>query len=165
MNIRGETPADFDAIRRITEAAFAGAEHSSGTEARIIDALRATGRLSLSLVTEAGGRIAGHVAFSPVTVGGRECGWFGLGPVAVAPEDQGRGIGAALIREGLAQLRARAAAGCVVLGDPGYYRRFGFTPDPNLIFPGVPPEYFLRLVFSGPVPAGEVRYQPAFYES
>ena len=164
MRIRAETPADIPAIRRITEAAFAGAEHSSGTEARIIDALRESGRLSLSLVAEAGDRITGHAAFSPVEVGGRDCGWFGLGPVSVAPGQQRRGIGAALIHEGLEELRARGAAGCVVLGEPGYYRRFGFTQAPGLIFPGVPAEYFLALALSGPIPEGDVRYHPAFYQ-
>lgn len=165
MRIRAETPADIAEIRRITEAAFEGVAHSSGTEAGIVDALRETGTLSLSLVAEDGDRIAGHAAFSPVIIGGHEHGWFGLGPVSVAPGLQRRGIGAVLIREGLAELRARGAAGCVVLGEPGYYRRFGFIRDPGLTFPGVPPEYFLRLVLSGPVPAGEVRYQPAFYQS
>lgn len=138
MEIRFEIPADRAAIRQITQDAFAGAEHSSGTEGAIIDGLRAARTLTLSLVAEEGGQVIGHAAFSPVMIGGRDAGWFGLGPVAVRPDRQGQGAGGALIREGLARLRAMEAQGCVVLGDPGYYSRFGFAVDPNLKFEGVP---------------------------
>ncbi|MEQ9812738.1 MAG: N-acetyltransferase [Azospirillaceae bacterium] len=165
MSIRDEAPADRAVIRQIIEAAFAGTPHGSGTEGAIVDALRETGTLTVSLVAEADGQIVGHVALSPVTVAGEDVGWFGLGPVSVRPERQGQGIGGALVRAGLTRLRAQGARGCVVLGDPGYYRRFGFTHDPALRFAGAPPEYFLRLSFSGTPPAGEVIYQPAFHDA
>ncbi|REF73480.1 GNAT family N-acetyltransferase [Paracoccus versutus] len=165
MDIRLETPADAAAIRQITQEAFAGAEHSSGTEGAIIDSLRAAGTLTLSLVAEEGRQVIGHAAFSPVMIGGRDAGWFGLGPVAVRPDRQGQGAGGVLIREGLARLRGMGAQGCVVLGDPGYYRRFGFAVDPGLTFEGVPPEYFMALAFAGPPPSGAVIYHAAFYES
>lgn len=161
MILRNEQPGDADAIRNLTAAAFATAPHASGTEAVIVDALRETGALHLSLVAEEDGVVIGHAAFSPVLIGGRDCGWFGLGPVSAAPARQRSGIGAALIRRGLAHLRAEAAAGCVVLGDPGYYRRFGFAPG-GLRYPGPPPEYFLQLAFGGDAPAGVVTYAPAF---
>lgn len=163
MEIRPETMADAAAIAALTTAAFATAPHASGTEAAIVAALRDAGALSLSLVAGEGGRITGHVAFSPVTIDGRACGWFGLGPVSVAPDRQGQGIGAALIRDGLARLAAMGAKGCVLLGDPGYYRRFGFEADPGLRLPEVPPQYFLRLVLAGAPPAGIVAYHPGFY--
>ncbi len=163
--IRLEETSDADRIRDITQAAFAGAEHSSGTEGAIIDGLRSAGTLSLSLVAVQDGQIVGHVAFSPVTIAGQDHGWFGLGPVAVQPGLQGAGIGGRLIREGLARLRAGNARGCVVLGDPAYYRRFGFAVDPALTFEGVPPEYFMALAFDGAAPKGAVAYQPAFYLS
>lgn len=163
MIIRLEEANDADAIRHITQQAFAGAEHSSGTEGAIIDGLRAAGTLTLSLVAEDNGEIVGHVAFSPVTVNGRDVGWFGLGPVSVKPSLQRSGTGSRLIREGLARLRSDDAKGCVVLGDPGFYQRFGFISDPALTFEGVPPEYFMALPFIGSPPSGHAMYQPAFY--
>ena len=103
--IRPETPADAAAISALTTAAFAGAEHSDGTEAQIIERLRAANALLLSLVAERDGQILGHVAFSDVTIGGHDRGWVGLGPVSVAPGAQAGGIGSALIRAGLARLQ------------------------------------------------------------
>lgn len=136
--VRAERPGDSNAIHDVIEAAFAGATHASGTEAAIVAALRAAGVLSLSLVAEEKGKIVGHVAFSPVAVEDGAVGWFGLGPVAVRPDRQRRGIGDALIAEGLGRLKAAEAAGCVVLGDPAYYGRFGFSHDPTLSYPGAP---------------------------
>lgn len=166
MPIRLEQPGDADAIRALTTEAFATAPHSSGTEAAIVDGLRAAGALTLSLVAveddEKSGKILGHVAFSPVTIDGAERGWFGLGPVSVKPGRQRGGIGSGLIREGLRRLREMGAAGCVLLGDPGYYGRFGFANDPALVLKGVPPEYFMRLGFGAEQPAGTVRYHAAF---
>ena len=177
MPIRPEIPADHAAIRALTSAAFAGAAHSSGTEAAIVDALRDAGALSLSLVEARADRLAGHVAISPVTItvpdkedcgsagvgaDGTAAGWFGLGPVSVRPDMQGQGIGTALIREALMRLRAAGAVGCVVLGDPAYYGRFGFAPDPRLRLEGVPPNYFMVLDFGGTRPEGVVRYHAAF---
>lgn len=162
MIIRLETAADAAAIRAVTAAAFAGAVHSSGTEAAIVDALRTAGALTLSLVAEENGAICGHTAFSPVALSSGEAGWFGLGPVSVAPPRQRREIGSALIRDGLSRLAATGANGCVVLGDPAYYGRFGFISDPKLRFGTMPPAYFQRLVFRGDQPAGEVHYHDAF---
>lgn len=162
MIIRPEMAGDAPAIRAVTAAAFRDAPHSSGTEAAIVDALRDTGALTLSLVAERQGRIAGHVAFSPVTINRQAGRWFGLGPVSVEPAEQRRGIGKALIRDGLERLRDAGAEGCVVLGDPAYYRRFGFVSDPNLRYGDVPPEYFQHLSFTGSEPAGEIAYHPGF---
>lgn len=162
VNIRFETPHDIPAIREVTEAAFEKAEHSSGTEAAIVDGLRAAEALTVSLVAEAAGQVVGHVAFSPITVDGESGHWYGLGPVSVRPDWQGKGIGSQLIREGLACLTDAGGKGCVVLGDPGYYRRLGFETDPDLRLDGVPAEYFMRLVLEGPVPKGRVAYHTAF---
>jgi putative acetyltransferase len=159
--VRPERDGDERDIHQLIEEAFRGAEHSSGTEARIVDALRSAGALAVSLLAIDEG-IAGHVAISPVTIDGRDIGWFGLGPVAVLPDRQGRGIGAALIEAGLASLRAIGASGCVVLGDPSFYARFGFEPVAGLRYPGPPPEYFQALSLNGELPGGEVAYPPAF---
>ncbi len=161
--IRPERPGDDAAIAALTAEAFRDAPHSDGSEAAIVARLRADGDLALSLVAEAGGALTGHIAFSPVCIGGNSAsGWYGLGPVSVVPARQGEGIGGALIAEGFARLQAMGAKGCVVLGDPAYYGRFGFAHDPQLIYPGPPPEYFQRIVFAGEPPAGEVRYAAAF---
>ena len=89
----------------------------------------------LSLVAEAQDDPIGHAAFSPVTISDGSEGWYGLGPVSVIPSRQGEGIGTALVREGIARLCRLGAQGCVVLGEPGYYERFGFRHDPALAFP------------------------------
>jgi len=164
-NIRPERPADAAIIRQVTEAAFAVAEHSDGTEGAIVEALRAAGALSVSLVATVAGEVVGHIAFSPVTLDGADLGWYGLGPVSVRPDLHGRGIGAALIRAGLEQLKALGARGCVVLGDPRYYPRFGFARNTAVRYEGVPPEYFMALSLDGSAAAGCVAYHPAFSAS
>lgn len=160
--IRPERPADAEPIAALTAAAFEGHAFADGTEPAIPGLLRKDGALTVSLVAEEEGRIAGHVAFSPVTVDGADVGWFGLGPVSVAPGLQRRGIGGALIREGLERLRGLDARGCVLLGDPAYYGRFGFEADPALRYPGPPARFFQSLVLVPPAPEGEVRFHPAF---
>ncbi len=163
MIIRSENSGDGPEIRALVTAAFDGAPHSEGSEAAIVDALRAGGALTVSLVAENNGAIIGHVAFSPVEIDGRNLDWFGLGPVAVRPDRQRQGVGIRLIGAGIDRIRSIGAAGCVVLGDPGYYRRFGFKADPALCFPGVPPEYFQCLDFAPDARRGVVVYHPAFY--
>jgi predicted N-acetyltransferase YhbS len=160
--IRTERPGDEQAIAALISEAFATAAHSSGTEAQIVDALRADGALSVSLVAEQDARLVGHIAFSPVRIAGQDRGWFGLGPVAVLPGHQGQGIGARVIHAGFAEIRSRGARGCVLLGDPAYYRAFGFGADPRLVLPGVPPEYFQALRWSDDDAEGEVAYHGAF---
>jgi len=162
MQIRHERPSDAAAIHVLTEAAFQDMAYSSRTEARIVDALRAAGALTLSLVAEADGEIVGHAAFSPVAIDGVHGGWHGLGPVSVRPGLQRGGIGSAVIFEGLRRLEAMGSAGCVVLGHPGYYGRFGFEIDPRLRYGDASPSHFRRRVFSGPEPTGEVSFHPAF---
>ncbi|HEL2979957.1 TPA: N-acetyltransferase [Stenotrophomonas maltophilia] len=160
--IRAETPADIDGIHVLTAAAFATAEHSSHTEQFIVDALRARGELAVSLLAEHEGQLLGHVAVSPVAVSDGSGGWYGLGPISVLPARQGQGIGAALMRAAIDALRQQHARGCVLLGEPAYYGRFGFRAEPGLVLPGVPAEYFQALCLQPPLAQGEVRYSPAF---
>ncbi|MCO6057823.1 N-acetyltransferase [Pseudomonas sp. MOB-449] len=164
MNIivRNEQADDIDAIARLTKAAFEHEQHSSHTEQFIINALRRSGCLTISLVAVEGDTLVGHVAISPVTLSGGETGWYGLGPIAVLPDRQGRGIGSMLMEASLAELRCQGGLGCVLLGDPGYYGRFGFKAQPGLELPGVPPEYFQALSFGSDLPRGSVRYHAAF---
>jgi putative acetyltransferase len=163
LRIEPERPGDASGIGRLTTAAFAPMPFSSGDEARIVAALRKAGALSVSLVaTTAGGDLVGHIAFSPVRIDGRASDWYGLGPVSVEPRKQRQGIGSALITAGLDRLRELKAAGCVLLGNPGYYRRFGFLSDPALTYRGEPNAYFQRLVLAGPPARGDASFHPAF---
>lgn len=162
ITIRNEQPQDFDTITRLTEAAFKNEAHSSHTEHFIINDLRRCGQLTVSLVAVEHDNIIGHVALSPVRISSGATGWFGLGPISVCPDRQGQGVGSALMKAALAELQRLGSAGCVVLGDPRYYSRFGFTCHPGLTLPGVPQEYFQALAFAGDVPTGSVAYHPAF---
>jgi putative acetyltransferase len=147
IQLRHETPDDIAAIEAVTTAAFADAPHTSHTEQFIVRALRAANELTLSIVAEEHGQIVGHVAVPrhdhrrPRAKGG----WLvRLGPISVLPQRQGHGIGSRLMEQALSELRAMQAAGCVLLGDPAYYGRFGFQAHAGLQLPGVPPGYSLR---------------------
>lgn len=162
MEIHPETASQIDDIRAINVAAFRDHPISRQTEHLIVEALREADALDVSLVAVSEGRTVGHIAFSKATVGGFESDWFLLGPVAVLPSFQGRGVGSALVESGLATLRSRHASGCVLVGDPGYYRRFGFSTYPDLTYEGVPHEYVLALPFAEAVPRGPIVANPAF---
>lgn len=162
MILRDERPADESAITEVTVAAFNTLAISGHTEQFIVRALRAAGALTLSIVAEEEDRVVGHIAFSPVSISDGTPGWYGLGPVSVLPDLHRRGIGKALVREGLDRLRALGALGCVLVGDPEYYGRFGFRPLPDLVLEGVPPEVFLGLPFGKSQPRGKVAFHPAF---
>jgi putative acetyltransferase len=162
INIRNETEADAPAIAAVTICAFMSAPHTSHTEQFIVAALRKAGLLKISLVADAEGAVIGHVAVSPVSISNGASGWFGLGPISVLPEHQRRGVGSRLMHEALRILREQGAAGCVVLGEPEYYSRFGFQADSNLILPDVAPEYFQAISFDSSRPPGTVSYHQAF---
>lgn len=160
--IRKERPDDLQKIHAVTVAAFLHAPHASHTEQLIVQALRDSGALSVSLVAEDSGQVLGHVALSPVTIADGAEGWYGLGPISVAPSEQGRGIGTRLMVAALDELKGIGASGCVLLGDPAYYQRFGFKPVAGLLLPGVPPEYFQAVKFKGTYPQGAVTYHESF---
>jgi len=121
VTVRPETPTDHAAVERVHELAF-GADG----EARLVRAMRSP--RCLSLVAEEGGEIVGHVFFTPVAVDAGLEGAMALGPLAVTPERQRRGIGSALARAGLAACRRERVPAVFVLGHPDYYPRFGFAP-------------------------------------
>jgi putative acetyltransferase len=104
----------------------------------------------------------GYVAFSPVAIAPHVAAWYGLGPLAVHPLHQARGIGSALVHRGLSDLQAAGAAGCVVFGNPAFYGRFGFQSSSTLVYPHGPRELFLARAFGGTVPTGIVTYAAAF---
>ena len=160
--IRPEAPGDAEAIGAVTAEAFRTVAVSRQTEPYIVEALRAAGALSVSLVAELDGRVVGHVAFSPVAISDGSRDWYGLGPVSVLPAHQRRGIGRTLIREGLDRLRQRGGRGCCLVGDPNYYTRLGFRRIDSLTLEGVPPEYFLALPLGEAIPHGAVTFHDGF---
>ncbi len=161
--IRGQEWSETKRISRVIRKAFAGQPHSDGREPAIYEHMFACLDADVSMVAVASfGRIVGHVLCTEVKIDGEYCRWAGLGPVSVLPRWQNRGIGSALIERALATLRLDDWRGCVVLGDPAFYGRFGFEHDPRLVYPGPPPAYFQRIVFSGPDPQGTVSYAPIF---
>ena len=162
ISTRPEQPADIDAIRELVRLAFTGHPVSSGTEPLIIDALREDDALALSLVAEVDGAVVGHIAYSAARIGGDSSGWFLVGPLAVLPRHQGQGIGRALMEASLDIIRSRGAGGCVLVGDPDLYRRFGFMQHAGATWPHVPDEYVLCLPFGDEQPVGEIAYHPAF---
>lgn len=126
MQIRPFEDDDTDGVRHLLDAAFDGVE-----ESRIVRALRAADADVLELVAVDHGRVVGEIMFSPVigqTVAGTEIYGIGLGPVAVAEDVRQRGIASALIEHGLTYLRQLGVPFCVLLGEPGFYKRFGFEP-------------------------------------
>jgi putative acetyltransferase len=160
--IRDETKGDVAVISEVTMAAFETLEISNHTEQFIVEALRSAKGLTVSLVAEVDGLVVGHIAFSPVTISDGTTNWYGLGPVSVLPEYQGRGIGSALVREGLSRLKALGAGGCCLVGHPDYYRRLGFENAPGLVCEGVPREVFFALSIDGNLPQGTVQFHEAF---
>ncbi|MGI8911408.1 MAG: GNAT family N-acetyltransferase [Rubrobacteraceae bacterium] len=126
VTVRRETERDIPGIRDVNRRAFGRVE-----EARLVDDLRDGGYARLSLVAEEGGRIAGHIMLSEAVIrteeGEKQA--LALGPVGVAPERQGQGIGSALIREALGRCAEMGHRIVVLLGHPGYYPRFGFSAD------------------------------------
>lgn len=162
IELRSESSDDIAAIEFLTAAAFLHTQHTSHCEQFIVNALRKAGKLAISLVAEKDGALVGHVACSPVTISDGRRGWYGLGPIAAAPACQNRGIGSRLMAQSIAELQKLGAAGCVLLGDPAFYGRFGFTAQPALILADVPPEYFLVLLFRGDIPVGAVSYHESF---
>ena len=147
--IKTESPGDIDAIHRVNHAAFKG-----GGEADVVDQLRETCPIFLSLVAKVRGEVVGHILFTPVQIvldkGGTVEG-IGLAPMAVLPGYQGKGIGSALVRRGLERVESEGFPFVVVLGHPGFYPRFGFDRASQhgirCGYEGVPDDAFMIRVF------------------
>ena len=163
MIVRPETEKDSAAIQSINVAAFADHPFSHQTEHLTVNVLRDAGALILSLVAEDAGQVVGHIAFSPALIDGKDLDWLTLGTIAVAPKRQRQGIGSRLVETGIEALRQLGANGCLLVGDPAYYQRFGFRHSQSLTVEHVPPEYFMCLPLAGEIPHGAVTHHPAFY--
>lgn len=159
--IRAEEPGEELAISEVHTRAFGGTE-----EAEAVEALRGSGALLASLVAVIRERVVGHVALSPVDVGGVPRAAVALGPLAVEPEYQGRGIGGMLVDAFLQHCRVRDEGLVVVVGYPGYYSRFGFAPAERfgLQYRDAGEAFQALEVRPGAAAglSGEVRYHPAF---
>lgn len=164
INIRPEQKRDISRIRKVIGSAFNSISYSNQKEHLLVDAIREAGALDLSLVAELDGEVVGHIAFSKVMINGKKSSWFGLAPVSVLPEYQNKGIGSKLISEGLKQIKKLGAEGCVLLGEPEFYNRFGFMQADQLTLEDVPPEYFLVQTCTDEIPSGTVEYHPLFKE-
>lgn len=126
--VRPESLADADQIRAVHAAAFPGP-----VEALLVDELRVNGHATIALVAELDGRVVGHIVFSPVALASASdtrthLAGLGLAPVAVLPEFQRCGIGSQLVAAGLESCHRLDVDYVVVLGEPEFYRRFGFAP-------------------------------------
>jgi putative acetyltransferase len=164
MRIRPETEADRAAVRAVNEAAF-----ETSAEADLVEALRARSVALVSLVAEVDGKIVGHILFSPVSL--KEHAHLnvkGLGPMAVMPDCQRKGVGSALVREGLACCKNLGSCAVVVVGHPEYYPRFGFAPASRYSLRSeydVPDDVFMVAVLEDGAlnsVSGLVRYDDAF---
>ena len=124
MIIRPETAADHDAIRRVNDEAF-----GDPIDAKLVDAIRVSDRFlpELTLVAVSEGQTRGHIISSYVDVepGARRV--LQVGPLAVVPSHQGRGIGTALMQETIRIADELGEPLLLIEGSPKYYGRFGFT--------------------------------------
>jgi putative acetyltransferase len=164
VRIRAEEETDQDAVHDINLSAF-----DTDAEANLVDALRKQASPIISLVAEDDGAIVGHIMFTPVSLSeALGLKMMGLGPMAVAPKHQRKGIGSELVRTGLAQCKQLGAGAVVVLGHPEYYPRFGFEPASRF---GVDSEYdapddvFMALEFDSKAlseTGGTAMYHAAF---
>jgi putative acetyltransferase len=161
MRVRPEAPADTVAVRAVNERAFGGTH-----EADIVHAVRdAPG--SISLVAMLRDEVVGHILFTAVRIDPSEGARVaGLGPMAVSPDVQRRGIGRALVRAGLEECRRLGYGAVIVLGHPDYYPRFGFRPASHWRLSceyDAPLEAFMALELEpGTLHAGTAIYRPEF---
>lgn len=159
--IQPESWDDADGIRAVHLAAF-----PTSAEADLVRMLHEDFDSEVSVVAKSGDRVVGHVILSRMEVSGdgRTYRALGLGPVAVLPELQRQGIGSALIKRALERAEALGEELVFLVGEPEYYRRFGFSTEAAAPFasPYTGP-YFMAKSFGSPLPAsGTAAYAPAF---
>jgi len=164
MLIRPEEPRDYTSVHEINMLAF-----ETPAEANLVELLRKESDPIISLVAEEDGEIVGYIMFSPVSLSGRaDLQIMGLGPVAVEPKQQRKGVGSALVTAGLERCKELGFGAAVVLGHKGYYPRFGFTPSIQYGIEceyDVPPEVFMLLELQPGYLQGAqgiIHYHPAF---
>jgi putative acetyltransferase len=165
LAIRAEEPHDARAVRRVIVAAFKGQ-----LEADLVDTLRRRGKVAASLIATMGHSVVGHALLTDVMLHGPGLcpRGAGLAPLSVRPALQRRGIGTLLMRAAIAEARDAGYGFMALLGDPGYYRRFGFRTAAMLGLAcefEAPEEAFMALELAPGALAGAsglVRYEPEF---
>ncbi len=163
LEIGPELPDESESIYRLNAAAFDGRTE----EADLVDALRDSGDLLLSLVARRDNEVIGHIAFSRLTVETADgpVGGVSLAPVSVRPDCQDEGLGSLLIRTGLDMLAESNEQVVLVVGNPAYYSRFGFSTAAGKRYPSRHSgPHLMALVLGEPAtaPIGPVRYPEAF---
>ncbi|WP_138467429.1 GNAT family N-acetyltransferase [Poseidonocella sp. HB161398] len=159
LEIRTAEPADHTEISVLLVSTF-----GQNNEHRLIESLRKSGQIALELVAVLDGRIVGHVCFSKFDV---PADWWALAPVSVTTSQQSRGIGSELVRFGLDRARQMGCRAVVVVGNPVYYRRFGFVFDGPAQLSSPYPEQYTGLYPIDPSTASAsvaLRYPQAFEE-
>jgi len=163
--VRGETTADYPAVRQVNELAF-----GQPGEADLVERLRAVASPQISLVLVEDDQVVGHIFFSPVSIEIRNPNSLamGLAPMAVLPAYQKQGLGSRLVRAGLQECKHIGAGVVVVLGHPDFYPRFGFVParqkELHCEYP-VPDEVFMVIELKPGAldeQRGLVKYHPEF---
>ena len=170
--IREERPVDIENVRKLNEKAFTQA-FGQAPEAALVDRLRENCSNILSLVAVQNDQVIGHIYFSPVNISGDKIiEGIGLGPMAVLPEFQRRGIGSQLVQAGIEILKRRGYTFIIVLGHPEYYPRFGFKRASHSgirsQWEGVPDEAFMILILNEEAMIGVygiARYRNEFDET
>ena len=160
--IRPEVARDIAAINDVIDEAFLDVPYAEGDEAELVNVLRRTGALSVSLVAELDNAVVGHIAFSPARSSNGASGWYGLGPLAVIPAHQNMGIGSALLCKGLEIVSDLGAHGCILVGLPQIYSRYGFEQSPDNAPSDQPKEYFMVKIFKGGIPTCTLYFHEAF---
>lgn len=160
--IRPERADDHAAIYDVTKRAFAPMPYADGDEQELIGRFRDAGALALSFVAEKDGVLVGQITFTPAFAADGSTGWYALGPVSVEPELKHQGIGSQLIHAGIGWLKEQDAAGCILIGNPAYYCRFGFLPFPELVPEGMPAQYYQILPLGVAMPDTVVGFHPLF---
>ncbi len=163
--IRQEQPEDIQAVAKVIKEAFANKTYSKQREHLIVDELRKTQKLFLSMVAVQEDKVVGYAAFSPVLINGYFNGWYGLGPIAVLPTFQHQGIGGALIRAGLIEMKYRKTRGVVFIDQlnyRNYYRLLGFRLLEHS-FASKIRGVVLVAPFIQPITIGRVSYDKAFF--
>ena len=164
LTIRLEKREDRNAIWQLTKDAFDGRPYAGGDEQDVIDRLRAAGALVVSLVAMEGDTLVGQASFSPAELSSGKGTWFALGPISVAPDHQGRGIGGKLIEAGIEAIGKLRASGCILTGDPSYYSRHGFAPAPEHCPANEPAEFFMLRLITNQAVRGNFTFHQACYE-
>ncbi len=165
MIIRREESADIPKIRRVNKEAF-----ETQMEADLVDALREDGAVVISLVAIDKSEIIGHILFTKVSLEGFDIPIIGIGPMAVLPEHQGKGVGTQLMKVGLEECELKNYEAVVVLGYQDYYTRFGFSPSIEYGIKSeydVPPEVFMVKELKKGVLVGKsstIKYHSLFSE-